>query len=75
MPTLSADIIQVLSIFTIAVTMPTFAKMLVLLQGTILTPGRRTITASSHPVHLVHYIQTILTPGRRTITAALRRWA
>ena len=46
MPTLSADIIQVLSIFTIAVTMPTFAKMVVLLQGTILTPGRRTITAA-----------------------------
>jgi hypothetical protein len=46
MPTLSADIIQVLSIFTIAVTGPTFAKMLVLLQGSILTSGRRTITAA-----------------------------
>jgi len=46
MPTLSADIIQVLSIFTIAVTVPTLAKMGVLLQGVILTPGRRTITAA-----------------------------
>jgi len=46
MPTLSPDIIQVLSIFTIAVTGPTFAKMLMLLQGTILTSGRRTITAA-----------------------------
>jgi hypothetical protein len=46
MPTLSPDIIQLLSIFTIAVTVPTFVKMLVLLQGTILTPGRRTITAA-----------------------------
>lgn len=46
MPTLSSDIIQVLSIFTIAVTVPTFAKMLVLLQGTLLTSGRRTITAA-----------------------------
>ena len=46
MPTLSPDIIQILSIFTIAVTGPTFAKMLVLLQGTILSSGRRTITAA-----------------------------
>jgi len=46
MPTLSPDIIQVLSIFTIGVTVPTFAKMLVLLQGTLLTSGRRTITAA-----------------------------
>ena len=46
MPTLSSDIIQVLSIFTIAVTVPTFAKMVVLLQGTLLTSGRRTITAA-----------------------------
>jgi hypothetical protein len=46
MPTLSPDIIQILSIFTIAVSVPTFVKMLVLLQGTILTSGRRTITAA-----------------------------
>jgi hypothetical protein len=46
MPTLSPDIIQVLSIFTIAVSGPTFVKMVVLLQGTILTSGRRTITAA-----------------------------
>jgi hypothetical protein len=46
MPTLSPDIIQLLSIFTMAVTVPTFAKMLVLLQGALLTSGRRTITAA-----------------------------
>lgn len=46
MPTLSPDIIQILSIFTIAMTAPTLAKMVVLLQGTILTSGRRTITAA-----------------------------
>jgi len=46
MPTLSPDIIQILSIFTIAMAAPTLAKMVVLLQGTILTSGRRTITAA-----------------------------
>lgn len=46
MPTLSVDIIQLLSIFTIAMTAPTLAKMVVLLQGTILSSGRRTITAA-----------------------------
>jgi hypothetical protein len=46
MPALSLDIIQLLSIFTIGLTGPTFSKMLVWLQGTILTSGRRTITAA-----------------------------
>lgn len=46
MPTLSPDIIDLLSIFTIAMTARTFTKMLVLLQGTILAPGPRTITAA-----------------------------
>jgi len=46
MPTLSPDIIQLMSIFTIGMTVPTLTKMVVLMQGTILTSGRRTITAA-----------------------------
>jgi len=46
MPTPSAEIIQLLSIFAIAFTVPTFAKVLVLIYGTILAPGRRTVTAA-----------------------------
>lgn len=46
MPTPSAEIIQLLSIFAIAFTVPTFAKVLVLMYGAILAPGRRTVTAA-----------------------------
>jgi hypothetical protein len=46
MPTLCPDIIRLLSIFTMAVTGPTLVKMMVLLQGTLLSSGRRTITAA-----------------------------
>lgn len=46
MPTLSPDIIRLLSIFTIAVTGPTLAKMGVLLQGTLLSSGRRVMGLS-----------------------------
>ena len=46
MPTPSAEIIQLLSIFAIAFTVPTFAKVLVLIYGAILAPGRRTVTAA-----------------------------
>ena len=46
MPTPSPKIIQLLSVFAIAFTAPTFAKALVLLYGTILAPGRRTVTAA-----------------------------
>ena len=46
MPTPSTGIIQLLSIFAIAFTVPTFAKVLVLIYGTILAPGRRTVTAA-----------------------------
>ncbi len=46
MPTPSAEIIQLLSIFAVAFTAPTFAKVLVLIYGTILAPGRRTVTAA-----------------------------
>ena len=46
MPTPSPKIIQLLSLFAMAFTTPTFAKALVLLYGTILAPGRRTVTAA-----------------------------
>lgn len=46
MPTPSVGIIQLFSVFAIAFTVPTFAKVLVLIYGTILAPGRRTVTAA-----------------------------
>jgi hypothetical protein len=46
MPTPSLEIIQLLSVFAISFTAPTWAKALVLLYGTILAPGRRTVTAA-----------------------------
>ena len=46
MPNPSPEIIQLLSVFSVAFTAPTFAKVLVLILGTILTPGRRTVTAA-----------------------------
>jgi len=45
MPTPSPEIIRLLSVFAIAMTAPTFAKALVLIYGTILTPGIRTVSA------------------------------
>lgn len=45
MPSPSPEIIQLLSVFSVAFTVPTFAKVLVLIFGTILAPGRRTVTA------------------------------
>jgi hypothetical protein len=46
MPSPSLKIIQLLSVFAISFTGPTWAKALVLLYGTILAPGRRTVTAA-----------------------------
>lgn len=46
MPTPSPEIIQLLSVFAIAFTAPTFENVLVLIYGAILTPGRRTVTAA-----------------------------
>ena len=46
MPSPSPEIIQLLSVFSVAFTVPTFAKVLVLIFGTILAPGRRTVTAA-----------------------------
>ena len=45
MPTPSPEIIRLLSVFAVAMTAPTFAKALVLIYGTILTPGVRTVSA------------------------------
>jgi len=52
MPTPSAEIISVLSIFAVAFTAPTFAKSLTLFYGAILAPGRRTVTAALRMVGL-----------------------
>ena len=46
MPNPSPEIIQLLTVFAVAFTAPTFAKTLVLICGTILAPGRRTVTAA-----------------------------
>lgn len=46
MPTPSPKIIHLLAIFASAFTEPTFRNALVLLYGTILAPGRRTVTAA-----------------------------
>lgn len=54
MPTPSALIIQVLAVFATAFTAPTFTNALVLLYGTILAPGRRTVTAALRMMGLAH---------------------
>ena len=54
MPTPSAEIIQVLHAFAPAFTAPTFANALVLLYGTLLTVGPRTVTAALRAVGLAH---------------------
>lgn len=46
MPSPSPEIIHLLSTFSAAFTAPTFAKVMVLVCGSILTPGRRTVAAS-----------------------------
>lgn len=46
MPTPSAEIIQVLDTFAPAFTKPTFRHALILLYGTLLAVGARTVTAA-----------------------------
>ena len=46
MPTPAPEIILFLSAFSVAFTQPTYKKALVLLFGTILAPGRRTVSAA-----------------------------
>ncbi|MFH1906563.1 MAG: transposase [Chloroflexota bacterium] len=52
MPTLSDEIIQLLAIFAVAFTAPTFAKSVPLVIGAILSPGRRTVAAALRMVGL-----------------------
>lgn len=54
MPAPSAEIIHLLQTFAPAFTTPTFANALVLLYGTILTVGPRTVTAALRAVGLAH---------------------
>lgn len=46
MLTPSSEIIQLLSTFAVGMTAPTFANALVLIYGTILAPGRRTVASA-----------------------------
>jgi hypothetical protein len=46
MPSPSQEIIQLLSVFARVFTLPTFTNAMVLLYGTILAPGRRTVAAA-----------------------------
>jgi len=55
MPTPSGDIIALLSTFAVAFTEPTFQKALLLLYGTILAPGRRTVCAALRMMGLGDY--------------------
>ena len=61
MPTPSTEIVQLLAGFASAMTAPTFANALVLLYGTILAPGRRTVAAAlrvlgkEHDPHFTNY--------------------
>jgi hypothetical protein len=54
MPTPSPEIITILSVFAVAFTAPTYAKLLTLLYGTIMAPGRRTVTAALRMVGLAN---------------------
>jgi hypothetical protein len=46
MPTPPVEIIHLVATFAVAFSAPAFAKAVVLLYGTILTPGRRTVSAA-----------------------------
>lgn len=50
MPTPPVEIIQLVSTFAVAFTAPAFTKAVTLLYGTILAPGRRTVTAALRAV-------------------------
>ncbi|MBI4772053.1 MAG: transposase, partial [Chloroflexi bacterium] len=52
MPTLPAEIVQLLSVFAVAFTAPTFARVVPLIVGTILAPGRRTVASALRMVGL-----------------------
>jgi hypothetical protein len=46
MPSPSPEIIRLLSSFAVAFSVPTFANVIVLVCGTILAPGRRTVASA-----------------------------
>ena len=46
MPAPAPEIVQLLSVFAIVFTAPTWKNALILLFGAILTPGRRTVTSA-----------------------------
>lgn len=52
MPTPSEEIIQLLAYFSVALTAPTFTKVLVLICGTILATVRRTVASALRAVGL-----------------------
>ncbi len=54
MPTPPCEIIQLVATFALAFTAPAFAKAVVLLYGTILAPGRRTVTAALRAMGLAN---------------------
>lgn len=54
MPTPAAGIVQLLSVFAVAMSVRTFQKSLVLLYGAILTPGGRTVSAALRVMGLEH---------------------
>lgn len=57
MPAPSPAIIQLLSVFAIAFTAPTWKNALVLLFGAIVAPGRRTVTAALRAVGLADEVR------------------
>jgi hypothetical protein len=52
MPILSSEILQLLCVFTPAMTAPTFRNLQVLMAGAILAPGRRTVASALRAVGL-----------------------
>jgi hypothetical protein len=52
MPTPSPAVVQILNVFAVAFTRPTFDHVITLLAGTLLASGRRTVTAALRAVGL-----------------------
>jgi len=71
MLTPSVEIIQLLSTFAPALTAPTFANALVLIYGTILAPGRRTVASA---LRVMGYSQEP-NPGKFHRVLSRARWS
>jgi hypothetical protein len=54
MPSPSQEIVQLLSVFAKAFTVPTFTNAMVLVYGTILAHGRRTVAAALRAMGLAN---------------------